>query len=62
MDKRALNFTAAKSDRTDGLKLIWKNSWVHIRESNTEPIIRIYAEGKTEKIATDLVELVKQLV
>ena len=62
MDKIELNFTDAKSDKTDGLKLIWENSWVHIRESNTEPIIRIYAEGKTEKIATDLVELVKQLV
>jgi phosphomannomutase len=62
MDKIELNFTDAKSDKTDGLKLIWENSWVHIRKSNTEPIIRIYAEGKTEKIAANLVEVVKQLV
>ena len=62
MDKIELNFTDAKSDKTDGLKLIWENSWVHIRKSNTEPIIRIYAEGETREIATKLVEGVKQIV
>lgn len=31
----------------DGLKIDFENGWVHLRQSNTEPIMRIYAEGKT---------------
>ena len=38
-------------DLQDGLKLIWKDHWVHLRSSNTEPIIRIYAEAPTKQIA-----------
>ena len=56
------NFSDAKSDKTDGLKLSWENSWVHIRKSNTEPIIRIYAEGESKAEARELVEGVKQIV
>ncbi len=32
----------------DGLKLLFENEWVHMRKSNTEPIIRIYAESQDE--------------
>ena len=35
----------------DGLKIDFKNGWVHLRKSNTEPIIRIYAESEDEKKA-----------
>jgi phosphomannomutase len=39
----------------DGLKIIFDNDWVHLRSSNTEPIIRIYSESdsmvKAEKLA-----------
>ncbi len=35
----------------DGLKIDFKNSWVHLRKSNTEPIIRIYTEAKTQEEA-----------
>ncbi len=35
----------------DGLKIEFDNDWVHLRTSNTEPIIRIYAESKTETTA-----------
>ena len=34
-------------DKTDGIKIIWEDQWVHIRPSNTEPIIRIYSEAKS---------------
>ena len=34
--------------KEDGLKLTYKDSWVHIRPSGTEPIIRIFSEAKTE--------------
>ncbi len=32
----------------DGLKVAWANEWVHIRRSNTEPILRIYTEAPTQ--------------
>lgn len=38
----------------DGLKIEFEKEWVHMRKSNTEPIIRIYAESKTEQSAIDL--------
>ena len=38
-------YSDAKYDIRDGLKLIWDNKWIHIRSSNTEPIIRIIAEA-----------------
>ena len=38
----------------DGLKIEWGNDWVHLRTSNTEPIIRIYAESDTEAKANEL--------
>ena len=56
------NFTDAKYDKTDGLKLIWKDSWVHIRKSNTEPIIRIYAEASSEDKVHKLVDSVKRCI
>ncbi len=41
-------------DKIDGLKILWTDSWVHIRPSNTEPIIRIYSEAKTKEEAEAL--------
>ena len=52
----------AKQNKTDGIKFIWENKWVHLRSSNTEPIIRIYAEAATEKVAKDLIVKVKSLL
>ncbi len=40
----------------DGLKIDFKESWVHLRQSNTEPIIRIYAESKTQEEANRLAD------
>ena len=62
LDKIEAAYPDVDSDRTDGLKLSWENSWVHIRKSNTEPIIRIYAESETKKSTSELVEGVKQLI
>jgi len=38
----------------DGLKIDFEENWVHLRPSNTEPIIRIYAEAKTMPIAENI--------
>jgi phosphomannomutase len=51
-------------DNRDGLKIIFGRGWVHIRKSNTEPIIRIYAEGptkeKADQLAEDIIKIVKK--
>lgn len=44
----------------DGVKIIFDNQWVHLRKSNTEPIIRIYAESNNESMAKNLVEKIKE--
>ena len=44
----------------DGLKIIWKDKWVHIRKSNTEPIIRIISEASTYENAKDLIDHLKE--
>lgn len=38
----------------DGLKIDFADTWVHLRKSNTEPIIRIYSEGPTQQDAEDI--------
>ncbi|HEY0898238.1 MAG TPA: phosphoglucosamine mutase [Sphingobacteriaceae bacterium] len=40
----------------DGLKIDFANEWVHLRRSNTEPIIRIYSEGSSETVAENLAQ------
>ena len=43
----------------DGVKIDFEDGWVHLRKSNTEPIIRIYSEAHTEARANELAEQVK---
>ena len=38
----------------DGVKINFETEWVHLRKSNTEPIIRIYSESTTQKNADKL--------
>lgn len=40
----------------DGVKLLFRDSWVHVRASNTEPIIRIIAEAPTKQQAREMVD------
>lgn len=46
----------------DGVKIDFKDSWVHLRKSNTEPIIRIYSEAHTMEEADKLAEDIKAVV
>lgn len=46
----------------DGLKIDFPDGWVHLRKSNTEPIIRIYAEGTTEDLVQTLIRNIHQEV
>ncbi len=62
LEKIEAEFTDAKADKTDGLKLSWENSWLHVRKSNTEPIIRLYAEAKDRDGVNKLIYRVKSLL
>lgn len=46
----------------DGLKIDFKDGWVHLRKSNTEPIIRVYAEAKSKAAADELAGQMMQVV
>jgi phosphomannomutase len=49
-------FPEASGDTQDGLRLAWRDRWLHMRPSNTEPIIRLIAEAPTGAAAQDLVD------
>ena len=44
----------------DGVKIEFGEEWVHLRKSNTEPIVRIYAEGSTQSVADSLANKIKR--
>jgi len=50
----ANQYKAQEVDTTDGVKIYFGSEWVHLRKSNTEPIIRIYSESESEQKANDL--------
>ena len=47
-------YTSEKINLVDGLKIDFSDSWVQLRKSNTEPIIRIYSEAKTQALADEI--------
>lgn len=55
-------YPEADIDSRDGIKLDFPSGWVQIRKSNTEPIIRIYAEERDQKPAEKLAEQVSSIV
>jgi len=58
-DNLATLFDCDEINRDDGIKFSWPEKWIHIRKSNTEPIIRIFAEAKTENEVNDLIQTLK---
>ena len=59
-EKLQEKYKKQKLTTIDGLKIEFDNDWIHLRRSNTEPIIRIYAESQTETIANNLAMKIKQ--
>lgn len=51
LNQIAKKYESFEVDNTDGVKIYIENEWVHLRKSNTEPIIRIYSESNTEEKA-----------
>ena len=48
------NYALENITTIDGVKIDFPENWVHLRKSNTEPIIRIYTEGKSQAEADEL--------
>lgn len=55
-------FKADFISKEDGLYFKWESAWLHIRKSNTEPIVRIYAEADNEVRVKELVEKAISLI
>ncbi len=56
------NVKEGEIDLTDGVYIRFENSWLHIRPSNTEPIIRVYAEAENPTAAEDLIKYAEVLL
>ena len=55
-------FKEEELNTIDGLKIDFEEGWVHLRKSNTEPIIRVYSESKSEQKSKDLAIQVMNIV
>ncbi len=58
----AEQFKDERVNTIDGVKIDFANRWVHLRKSNTEPIIRIYSEAPTEEEANGLAQQIMQVI
>ena len=56
LDKVVATFKGESIDRTEGIKVVLKNAWIHVRASNTEPVIRVIAEAETQNKARELIK------
>ena len=58
-------FKAHSINKEDGLKIDFETEWVHLRSSNTEPIIRVYTESPTQagadKLALDIISTIETI-
>jgi phosphomannomutase len=55
-------FAAFPINKVDGFKIDFEEEWVHLRTSNTEPIMRIYTEAKSQKAADELAEKIISII
>ncbi len=62
----ATRYAQEEVDTTDGVKIYIGKEWVHLRKSNTEPIIRVYTESKdassAESLGNEIVDEIKSLI
>jgi phosphomannomutase len=55
-------FADAVLDRRDGLRLAWPDRWLHVRPSNTEPVVRLIAEAPRREGADALIDESRRLI
>ena len=65
-EQLAVKFSKYKTNTIDGLKIDFEDGWVHLRKSNTEPIIRVYSESNSkinsDKMAKKFISEIKNLL
>ncbi|MDA9325162.1 phosphoglucosamine mutase [Flavobacteriales bacterium] len=65
-EQLAVKFSKYKTNTIDGLKIDFEDGWVHLRKSNTEPIIRVYSESNSkinsDKMAEKFISEIKNLL
>ena len=65
LEKMKAKFANEKVTDIDGVKIDFPDKWVHLRKSNTEPIIRVYSEAHTqeeaEEIGREIIEMIKEM-
>ena len=62
LEKMAQKYAHETVNTIDGVKVDFSDNWVHLRKSNTEPIIRIYTEAKSQDLADQLAEqIIKEI-
>jgi len=54
LEKLKAKFSEEDCNTVDGLKITWSDRWVHMRKSNTEPILRVYSEAPSRDAANEL--------
>jgi phosphomannomutase len=54
LETMASTYSNEDVNTVDGVKIDFAEEWIHLRKSNTEPIIRIYTEAKSQQEADDL--------
>jgi phosphomannomutase len=62
LEKIKEHFFNKKINTIDGLRVDLDEGWIHMRKSNTEPIIRIYAESETEEMANKMASSIEELI
>lgn len=62
LKKLEREYQSERLNTIDGLKIEFEDHWVHMRKSNTEPIIRIYTEGKSKDKAQAVADKFKQKI
>ena len=60
LEKLKTKYSKQPIDTIDGVRIEFDDNWVHLRKSNTEPIIRIYAESETRNMADNLAKKILQ--
>ncbi|GHA29960.1 phosphoglucosamine mutase [Salinimicrobium marinum] len=65
LQKVEKKYSGEEVSTVDGVKIDFKDHWVHLRKSNTEPIIRIYTEAKSQQeaddVATSMISEIKEI-
>ena len=54
-------FADQRLNRSDGIRVDWPEGWVHVRSSNTEPIMRVFAEAGEKSVAEELLERITEI-